>query len=200
MKTLVTYGSWLTISGLMLIASCQRKSEPALFASDLTYAQPTLETAEGTAIKSSRPGLTGTEPFTFALTSQPATTALSVDTDGVISASEKLAPGTYQVSLTVTNPAGTQSFDNVLAVLVNSKSGVTFVKDVLPITRVNCSFAGCHPNFLKYQEVAGTITKMLDRVQRAKGSSGFMPRERDALTTTQIGTLKQWVADGMKER
>ncbi len=200
MKTLATYGNWLAIGGLLLVASCQQKNEPALFASDLTYAQPTLETVEGTAIKSTRPTLTGTTPFTFALTSQPATTALRVDADGIISASEKLAPGTYQVSLTVTNPVGTQSFDNALTVLVNSKSGVTFAKDVLPITLANCSFAGCHPNFLKYREVAGTITKMLDRVQRAKGSSGFMPRERDALTTSQIGTLKQWVSDGMKER
>lgn len=200
MKKLITYGNWLAVGGLLLVVSCQQKNEPALFASDLTYSQPTLETAEGKAIKSTRPSLTGTAPFTFALVSQPATPALSVDTDGVISASDKLAPGTYQVSLTVTNPAGTQSFDNALTVLVNSKSGVTFAKDVLPITLANCSFAGCHPNFLKYQEVAGTITKMLDRVQRAKGSSGFMPRERDALTTSQIETLKQWVADGMKER
>jgi hypothetical protein len=194
----------LLCSSLVFWTACSKSEEMKLAPSELSYgAEPVIEFTEGTAKSSPVPTLNGTGPFTFSIQSTPATSDLKIDNQGVITATSTIKPGSYRVKVLVKNEVTTQTFDNALTVFVNSKSGVTFVKDIQPITKLSCSFSGCHPNYLNHQEVAGTITVILNRIQRAPGTSGFMPRAGAGapnLTAAQIELFKQWVTDGKKER
>lgn len=194
----------ILLASVSLLCACSKTEEMKMAASDLSYGTvATLEFTEGTAKTSSTPTLSGTPPFTFSMEVSPATSEIKIDNQGVISTTANLKPGSYYVTVKVKNEVTTQNFDKAFVVLVNSKSGVTFVKDIQPLTKINCSYSGCHPNFLQHAEVAGTINKILDRITRAPTASGFMPRAgagSPGLTADQIALFKQWVTDGKKER
>lgn len=169
-------------------------------ATDLVYMTPQIETFEGTTAQSIAPTMKGTGPFTFSVTTEPSSTGITIDNQGIISVSDKVAPKSYKVNVTIKNSVASQPFDNAFTVLINSKGKVTFSKDIKPITQLNCSSAGCHPNYLNQSEVAVGIDKILDRVQRKPTVSGFMPRQSTPLTEEQIKLLKTWVSDGFRER
>jgi cytochrome c553 len=86
---------------------------------------------------------------------------------------------------------------------------VTFAK-VAPILKTNC--APCHEvngganfearkkfveNFSISKEFANGIA---DRIQRETTAAGFMPRGKAKLSDADIGTIKQWIADGLLEK
>jgi len=81
---------------------------------------------------------------------------------------------------------------------------VTYNQDVKPIFVGSCTpchlAGGANPNkWDEYAQAKAKISVILDRVQRAPGSAGFMPKVGNALTAAQIATLKQWVTDGLLE-
>jgi uncharacterized repeat protein (TIGR01451 family) len=81
---------------------------------------------------------------------------------------------------------------------------ITYAADVKPIFVTSCTpchlTGGANPNkWDDYAQAKAKITAILDRVQRAPGTAGFMPKVGTALTPAQIATLKKWVTDGLLE-
>lgn len=81
---------------------------------------------------------------------------------------------------------------------------INYVSNVKPLLVASCTpchlSTGTNPNkWDDYAQAKAKITIILDRVQRAPGSTGFMPRNGTQLTAAQIATLKQWVTDGLLE-
>jgi len=82
---------------------------------------------------------------------------------------------------------------------------VTFNKDIKAIFTANCGpchlAGGTNPN--KWEDFATSkakIATILDRIQRAEGSTGFMPRNGKKLPDATIALLKQWQTDGLLEQ
>jgi uncharacterized membrane protein len=83
---------------------------------------------------------------------------------------------------------------------------LTYEKDIKPILVLRCTpchlAAGTNPN--KWDTYAATQAKaatILDRIQRAPGATGFMPRNGTAqIPADEIAKIKQWVTDGTLEK
>lgn len=78
---------------------------------------------------------------------------------------------------------------------------VTFADDILPLIEFNC--AGCHNgdmavDLLSYSNAAANADKILDRIQRTPGSTGFMPQDFPPLTNEQIQLFKRWNTEGLR--
>lgn len=173
------------------------------FPSELTYSVNAIVIDSGTVATSVAPSISGTAPFTFALTSSPdAGTAITIDGDGRITASGLLAPGVYIIDVHVTNSAGMTDFSDVFTITVNELKKITFTNDVLPLINVYCSTChttGPHTLYTDYNNAARDINLILDRVQRKPGTGGFMPKNNPPLTPEQIQVLKDWLAQGLIE-
>jgi uncharacterized repeat protein (TIGR01451 family) len=81
---------------------------------------------------------------------------------------------------------------------------INYIADVKPIFVTSCTpchlTGGTNPNkWDDYATAKAKITTILERVQRAPGTTGFMPKVGSALTAAQIATLKKWVTDGLLE-
>lgn len=81
---------------------------------------------------------------------------------------------------------------------------INYISNVKPLLVASCTpchlAGGANPNkWDDYAQAKAKITTILDRVQRAPGSSGYMPKVGTQLTAAQIATLKQWVTDGLPE-
>jgi uncharacterized repeat protein (TIGR01451 family) len=115
------------------------------------------------------------------------------------------ATGPYAHAVTI---AGTET-DPMTGNNTASKTPVPVVKinyvfNVKPLLVASCApchlAGGANPNkWDDYTQTKAKITIILDRVQRAPGSAGFMPKVGTQLTAAQIATLKQWVTDGLLE-
>ncbi len=171
--------------------------------SGLTYSTNTLTINEGSSGSSVTPGLSGTSPFTFSLTSSPsAGSAITINNNGVITATSSLTEATYVISVTVTNSSGTANYSNIYTITVNPFKAVTFANDIKPLITQHC--ATCHtvgPQtiYTNYTNASTNINWILDRVQRAPGTSGFMPKSGSALTSAEIQLLKDWLAQGLPQ-
>jgi mono/diheme cytochrome c family protein len=108
---------------------------------------------------------------------------------------------TYTVIPTVNGVSG-----NAVSVIITVEPiKITYMADVKSIFTASCTpchlAGGTNPNkWDDYTQAKGKITVILDRVQRAPGSAGFMPKVGTQLTAAQIATLKQWVTDGLLEK
>nr|MCU0451729.1 hypothetical protein [Bernardetiaceae bacterium] len=124
--------------GVLLVLVRCSPEEVAVPPSALVYSVNRVEVTEGARVTSVTPTVQGTEPFTFAATSNPATPLITIDNRGVITAAETLAPGTYQVSVTVGNSAQQVSFPNVFTILVNRRilapAGLAYAPNTLAAT------------------------------------------------------------------
>lgn len=171
--------------------------------SGLSYSVNTLTINAGGTGSSVTPNISGTSPFTFSLSSSPsAGSAITINSSGVITASSSLAVGTYAISVTVTNSSGSASFPNIYTITVNAIQVVTFANDIKPLITQHC--ATCHtvgPQtiYTNYANASSKINSILDRVQRAPGTAGFMPKTGGALTSAQIQLLKDWLAQGLPQ-
>lgn len=86
-------------------------------ASALLYSPNSLSLLQGNAGSSVAPSLNGTKPFTFALTSSPATDQITINANtGVISASSQTAVGIYKIRVKATNLANSVDFADVFTV------------------------------------------------------------------------------------
>ena len=83
---------------------------------------------------------------------------------------------------------------------------VTYDKDIKTILVTNCTpchlAGGANPNkWDQYDMAKSKIDKILDRIQREPGTTGFMPRNGTMkLSADNIAKLKQWVTDGLLEK
>ncbi len=106
----------------------------------LTYSTATLTLDQGVGGSSVVPGYSGTSPVVFDLSTSPATSGeISVSSAGVLSVSNTLAAGTYQVSVNAINAAGTANFANVYTVMVNAvlPSGLLYAPNSLSLVQGN---------------------------------------------------------------
>ncbi len=165
-------------------------------AANLSYNPNKITVEQGTAVASATPTLTGTSPFTFAITStNTASGQITINANsGVVSASSTTASGTYILNITATNTQGSVVFQNALTIVVEAPALVSFALNIQPF--LGCS--GCH-TYNDYNNARNNINRILDRVQRTQGSSGFMPQGGTPLSATQINLLKKWVSDGFKQ-
>jgi hypothetical protein len=110
--------------------------------------------------------------------------------------------GTATYSIT---PKANGTSGNAISVVITvNPAKITYVADVKPIFLTSCTpchlAGGANPNkWDDYTQAKNKINVILDRVQRAPGSAGFMPKVGNPLTAAQIATLKQWVTDGLLE-
>lgn len=116
---------------------------PVFPASNLAYSPNTLTITEGNTGTSASPTVSGTAPFTFAVSSAPASNAISINNQGVISVANTIAKGTYTLSVSATNAGGTTNFANIYTVTVNAApiapANLTYVPASLSITQGNTS-------------------------------------------------------------
>lgn len=170
--------------------------------SNLNYATNILTLIQGNSGNSVTPGLDGTAPFSFSITSIPdAAGNITIDNNGVINASASLDTGNYEISVTVGNSVDTVVFTNIYSIQVNPVPPVTFLNDVRPLILQKCS--SCHTggsqiNFTIYANASSGINTILDRVQRTPGSSGFMPNNRAPLSSSEIQLLQDWLTGGLQ--
>jgi len=120
-----------------------------------------------------------------------------------------LETGPYEntVSASVTEPDinaanNTATITTIPVPLVALK--ITFNNDVKPLLVLSC--APCHVsggNYAKwdvYANAKSKITSIIDRVNRAQGSAGFMPSGGTKLSADKIAMLNKWVTDGLLEK
>lgn len=171
--------------------------------SGLSYSTNSLVLNSGASGTSVTPSISGTSPFTFSLSSSPnAGASITVDNFGVITAKSTLPAGTYTLSLTVANSAGTADFPGIYTITVNQSRAVSFTNDVKPLITQFC--ATCHTTgpqviYTNYGNASRDINLILDRVQRKQGSVGFMPKGGAPLTADQIQLLKDWLAQDLPQ-
>ncbi len=167
--------------------------------SSLAYSANSMTINAGSSVSSVNPNISGTSPFTFSLTAAPdAGTSLTINNFGVITTTSSLAVGTYKISVTVTNSAGTATFPDIYTITVSKV--ITFNNDIKPLITQNCATchtAGPQTIYTNYTNASRDVNLILDRVQRAQGSAGFMPKNGSPLTTVQIQLLKDWLAQGL---
>ncbi len=82
---------------------------------------------------------------------------------------------------------------------------VTFTKDIKAIMTTRCTpchlAGGIRPNkWDVFATAQSNVTAILDRIQRAPGTAGAMPRGATAqIPADEIAKIKQWVTDGLLE-
>ncbi len=86
----------------------------------LLYSPASLELAFGKAGASASPTIKGKLPMSYALSASPdGKGQLTINSStGVISATDKLEVGTYQLSVTASNSAGSATFDKIFTITV----------------------------------------------------------------------------------
>lgn len=177
-------------------------SEAKVAPSDLVYNPGILQIQAGTIVSPVKPAIVGSHPIYFALATNPLSSgAISINSEGVISTRPDLKEGTYSITVTAGNEAGTTSFSDVFQIIVAPIS-ITFTNHIQPLIINLCS--GCHnedgeKNFGLFNEASGNIDLILYRIQRPLGAPGYMPQDSIPLTHDQINLFKQWKDQGLIE-
>jgi hypothetical protein len=95
-------------------------SQSPILPSALSFTTDTLKINQGSpTVTSPPPAVKGTHPILYSISSSQSSLIAINDSTGAISADSGLAVGTYNVSITATNPAGTQTFTNVITIVIN---------------------------------------------------------------------------------
>jgi len=94
-----------------------------VLATALTYSPNSLMMEAGDEQISSVPVVNGSTPVTFAVTSAPVSTAISIDNTGKLHFGRALTAGSYAISVTATNAAGAATFNNVFNLTVSPSTG-----------------------------------------------------------------------------
>lgn len=129
MRNLTSVKRFFYLGLFLLFVSCSKgdgggAAEPsAVLASGLVYSPASLALQEGTAGSSSKPSISGTLPITYSLTTSPTSSAITIGTDGKINSASTLAVGSYTVSVTAANAAGSVKFDNAYTINVTAAPG-----------------------------------------------------------------------------
>lgn len=168
-----------------------------LIPSQLSYAVNAATITAGNTFTSNTPSIVGTSPFTYSFANNSSPSGVSINaSNGVIAASNNVAAGIYTLDVLVSNSAGNAVFEDVFTLTVQSVSGRSFSSDILPILQANCT--NCHSQYSNYNTVRSQIgpqssnNSILNRVNRAQGSSGFMPQGGNKLSQNQLDLLLEW--------
>jgi len=109
--------------------------------SNLVYAPNSMGLVNGNAGTSVVPTIDGSQSITYTITTSPSTGEITVDNQGVISASGNLGNGTYIVNVHATNMTGTVDFTNAYTVIVsaaaNLPSGLVYAPNSLSLEEGN---------------------------------------------------------------
>lgn len=198
--------AFLLLATTMLYACKDDTTTPASTApSNLVYSPNSMSTDEGVAAESEAPTVDGTTPITYTLTTSPDAGAdITINANsGIISATGATA-GTYSVTVTATNDAGSTEFKDVFSVEVKAKTPVTFDGDIKSIITGSC--APCHvpgggnTTYAEYDKAKSGIDFIINRTNRDQGSAGFMPQGGTKLDAASLALLAQWKADGLLEK
>ncbi len=195
--------SLLFVTFSILILSCSKSEDEgtqpvAVAPSALSYSPNSLTVTQGTAATSATPTITSSSAVSYAITSSPATTAVTINSQGVIAASSSLPAGTYAISVTATNTAGSKTFANAYTITVNAAStAVTFNNTVKAIIQNNCG--SCHNGFTTYATATSKIDAILSRINLAQGATGMMPKNGTKLPQATIDLIQKWKDDGLQE-
>jgi len=163
-----------------------------------SYSPATSEVNQGSAFATAAPQSNASGQVSYTLSVSPsAGNNITINSQGIIQTGTSLAPGTYVISVGVTNANGSVTFNSALTIVVKSTpaSQVSFTTDIKPILTGNCT--GCHSNYNDYNPTKTDVDKILNRIQRQQGSTGFMPQGGQALTAAQIELIKKWQAEGL---
>jgi hypothetical protein len=174
---------------------------PLQLPSNLAYPDNTVTVDEGSAWNSDTPGINGTLPIAYGVTSLPTNDAITINGSGVINVAATSSAGIYVITVNASNAAGEVAFKGVYTILVEAPS-ITFTKDIKPVIVNKCSAChnpGLQTNYTEYAKASTRINLILDRVQRTPGSPGAMPLAGIPLTSDEINLLKTWLDQGLKE-
>jgi hypothetical protein len=169
--------------------------------SNLKYTPAAITIDQGNPSQSGTPVIDGTQPISYSLSSNPETSDITIDNQGVISSISSLTAGSYMITVNASNAAGKISFENIYTIVVTPPP-ITFAQHIKPIIVSKCSSchaAGLMTDYTEYSRAAAGINTILDRVQRPAGSPGSMPKSGTPLTPDQIDMLKKWLEQGLKE-
>ncbi|MDQ3191680.1 MAG: hypothetical protein M3Q58_08810 [Bacteroidota bacterium] len=184
-------------------------SSTAIAPSNLAYSPNALTIDQGNVGNSVIPTISGTTPITFTMNSSPVTGEISINSGtGQISVSNLAAAGTYDISVTATNSAGSTNFPSIYTVTVNVTTGlISFETDIKPIILnrcPSCHTGGTNTNYTIYANAsanAGPLTSantILERINRTQGAAGFMPQSGTKLPQAELDLIQQWYDDGLQ--
>lgn len=171
--------------------------------SALSYAPNTLLLNYGNGGQSVVPGISGTSPMQFSVNVTPdAAGNITISDQGVITALPELPVGTFDISVTASNAAGSTTFDQIYQITVEEPILTTFTNDISPIISSrcgNCHTTGPQTLYVNYQNAKTDINLILDRIQRDQKAAGFMPKNGSKLSEEEISLFKKWLDDGLIE-
>lgn len=190
-------------SAFLLMNSCTKDEEVVIPVATATPMTQTIISGASTSIALTS-SVTGTTfSWTVAQTGVAGATAGSGNSIAqTLTVSGAVAgTATYSIIPTANGTAGSP----VSVIITVNPVKVTFNTDIKPLLTASCTpchlAGGANPNkWDDYTTAKGKITVILDRTQRAPGSTGFMPKAGTALTAAQIALLKKWVDDGLLEK
>lgn len=187
-----------TFSDIIVISSNTQNFIP----SNLTYGNDTLYVEEAQTGAMTVSQIDGSSPFTYMISSTIPTGVSINGSTGEISVSDAAIEGEYTLDINVSNSAGDVDFNDIITVKVTEKK-VRYTEDILPIITTNCTpchISGSQPKWNNYSTFKTNIIKVLDRIQRTPGTTGFMPNGgTSSIGTTNIDLIKQWQTDGLLE-
>ena len=207
MKNLLKGLTLLIVVGTCMVACNDETTEPtptATAPTNLKYDPSMLSTDEGVAAESAAPTVDGTTPITYSITTTPdAGTDITIDANtGVISATGATS-GTFKVTVTATNEAGSNDFADALTIEVKEAAKVTFKDDIMGVITSSC--APCHVSgggnttYTEFAKAKSNVDFILNRINRDEGSAGFMPLNGTKLDAATIALIEQWKTDGLLE-
>ncbi|MFZ9981434.1 MAG: c-type cytochrome [Cyclobacteriaceae bacterium] len=173
-------------------------SQALLLPTAFSYSPAISEVSQGSAFSTTAPQTNSSGPVSFTISVSPsAGNNITINSEGVIQAGSGLAPGTYVVSVSISNANGSVTFNSALTIVIKSApaSQVSFTADIKPILTGNCT--GCHSNYNDYTSTKNDVEEILNRIQRQPGSTGFMPQGGQALSAAQIELIKKWKEEGL---
>jgi hypothetical protein len=171
---------------------------------NLSYSPNSITISQGTTVASAAPSVTSSTSVSYSISVSPASPAISINNQGVISAASTLATGIYSVTVTATNSSGSKAFANAYTITVNSNStaSVTYTNTIQAIIQNNCGT--CHINgpqvkFDSYASTKNNIDAILSRIKLAQGAAGMMPNGGTRLPQETINSVQKWKDDGLLE-
>lgn len=194
----------LLIPTVLFLHSCSKEEEEAPVLPEVTATPASLIIYTG---MSTDIALSGSIPGT--------SFSWTVVQSGVTGASSGNGSSIKQTLSTEGNIAGTVTYIIVpvsagitgIAVSVTitvTPARITYTTHIKPLLTTSCT--PCHlasgynsTKFDNYATTKNKINGILDRVQRPKNASGFMPQGGTELSAEKIDLLKKWVTDGLLE-
>ncbi len=193
------------LAGTLIYACNDETTTPSAMApSSLKYEPNSIRTEEGVAVVSEAPSVDGTTPITYSITTSPdAGSKITIDKNsGVVSASAAVT-GTYKVSVTATNEAGSKEFADALTIEVKEKAKITFKANIQPAIANSCKpchvAGGGNTTYTEFAKASAGVDGILNRVNRAEGTAGFMPFGGSKLDAATLALIEQWKTDGLLE-